>query len=247
MKKLVSIILLLYIAYQLFVVYYAVPFGSDELRSKVGKFYLEHSPKDLHVSNAVTSIVVNFRGFDTLGEVTVLFIASTAVGSILFRRRDVHTALNNLRTSVEASEILRVAGRILFPMIVLLGTYVFIHGHLTPGGGFQGGVIIATGFLFLLLVYRQFTVEHNTITWVESLAGITFAGIGLVGIIVGKTFLENFLGTGVLNSLISGGIIPLIYIAVGFKVAAELTGILDTVLSISVTVDEPENQIQNNG
>ncbi len=247
MKKLISIIFLLYIAYQLFVVFYAIPFGTDEVRSKVGKFYLEHSPKDLQVANTVTSIVVNFRGFDTLGEVTVLFLASTALGSILFRRREVHTRLSHLRTSVEASSIVRVTGRILFPMIVLLGAYVFIHGHLTPGGGFQGGVIIATGFLFLLLAYRQFTIDHKTIMWVESLAGITFAGIGLVGIFMGKTFLENFLGVGKLNELISGGIIPLIYIAVGFKVAAELTGILDTILLISITVDETENQTEKNG
>ncbi len=244
MKKLISLIFLAFVAYRLFVVFYQVPFGSDQLTSKVGKFYLEHSPKDLHVANAVTSIVVNFRGFDTLGEVTVLFIASTALGSILFRRREVHTRLSHLRTSVQASSIVRVAGRFLFPMIVLLGAYVFIHGHLTPGGGFQGGVIIATGFLFLLLAYRQFTIEHNIIAWVESLAGITFAGIGLTGIFLGKDFLENFLGLGQLNDLLSGGIIPLIYIAVGFKVAAELTGILDTILSISINVEETEPQTQ---
>ncbi len=244
MRKLVSIIVLAFIAYELFMVFYQIPFGVDKMN--VAKFYLQKSPEDLKVANTVTAIVVNFRGFDTLGEVTVLFLASTGLGSILFRRREVHTRLSHLRTSVEASSIVQVAGRFLFPFIVLLGAYVFIHGHLTPGGGFQGGVIIATGFLFLLLAYRQFTISHNIVTWVESLAGITFAGIGLVGILVGKTFLENFLPTGKLNDLISGGIIPLIYIAVGFKVAAELTGILDTVLSISIDVPESENQTKNN-
>ena len=60
---------------------------------------------------------------------------------------------------------------------------------------------------------------------------------------VGKTFLENFLPEGRLNDLLSGGIIPLIYIAIGFKVAAELTGILDTILSISIEVpEESQNQ-----
>ncbi len=242
MKKLIALIFVLYIGVEMFFVFYQIPFGMDRVQSKVGKFYLEHSPKDLHVANAVTSIVVNFRGFDTLGEVTVLFIATTALGSILFRSRKVHNRLNSKRTSVEASMIVQVAGRFLVPLIVLLGAYVFIHGHLTPGGGFQGGVIIATGVLFLLLAYRQFSVNHEPITWIESLAGATFAGLGLTGIFVGKTFLENFLGTGKLNDLLSGGIIPLIYIAVGFKVAAELTGILDTILSISVPVEETENQ-----
>ena len=242
MKKAIAIILLAFIAVELFIVFYKIPFGAD--RMNVARFYLENSPKKLDVANAVTAIVVNFRGFDTLGEVTVLFLASTALGSILFRRRELHTRLSHLRTSVEASVIVRIAGRFLVPLIILLGTYVFIHGHLTPGGGFQGGVIIATGFLFLLLAYRKFTIEHRTITFVESLAGITFAGIGLIGIFLGKTFLENFLPTGRLNALLSGGIIPLIYIAIGFKVASELTGILDTVLSISIDVKQKEIETQ---
>ncbi len=245
MKKAVAFIILAFIAYELFVVFYQIPFGAD--RMNVAKIYLEKSPKDLGVANAVTGIVVNFRGFDTLGEVTVLFLASTGLGSILFRKREHMEGMNEKRSAVEPSMIIRVAGRILVPLIILLGAYVFIHGHLTPGGGFQGGVIIATGFLLLLLAYRQFSVSHNALTWVESLAGMTFAGLGLVGILVGKTFLENFLPAGRLNDLLSGGIIPLIYIAVGFKVAAELTGILDTVLSISVdTNSENETQTQNN-
>jgi len=242
MKKIVSIIILAFIAIELFMVFYKIPFGEDKMN--VAKFYLERSPKDLQVANSVTAIVVNFRGFDTLGEVTVLFLASTGLGSILFRRREIHTRLSHLRTSVESSMIVQVAGRFLFPLIVLLGAYVFIHGHLTPGGGFQGGVIIATGFLFLLLAYRKFTIHHGTVTWVESLAGITFVVIGLLGILLGKTFLENFLPAGKLNDLLSGGIIPLIYIAVGFKVAAELTGILDTILSISIDVKQEETQKQ---
>ncbi len=239
MKKLVAFILVLFVGIELLLVFYQIPFGVD--RMNLARFYLLHSPKSLGVANAVTAIVVNFRGFDTLGEVTVLFIATTGLGTILFRRRDVHTRLNPRRQAVEASLILHVAGRFLVPLIVLLGAYVFIHGHLTPGGGFQGGVIIATGILFLLLAYKDFSVGHNLLTWLESLAGMTFAGLGLAGVFLGKTFLENFLPTGVLNSLLSGGIIPIIYIAVGFKVGSELTGILDTVLSISVDTNETQN------
>ncbi len=244
MKKGITILVLLYLTYVLLATFFQIPFGIDHMN--VAREYLKHSPEDLEVANVVTAIVVNFRGFDTLGEVTVLFLASTGLGAILFRRREVHTMLNPRRTSVVASKIVQVAGKFLFPLIVLLGAYVFIHGHLTPGGGFQGGVIIATGYLFLLLVYRQFAIRHSVITWVEALAGATFAGLGLAGIILGKQFLENFLPTGTLNDLLSGGIIPLIYIAVGFKVAAEITGILDTILSIGIDVEEKETQNQKN-
>ena len=236
MKKLVAILALGYLFYVLFASYINLPFGEN--RMNVAKNYLEKTPEELKVANVVTAIVVNYRGFDTLGEVTVLFLASTGLASILFRRRSHHTELNPRRQSTRASRIVHVAGKALFPLMILLGGYVFIHGHLTPGGGFQGGVIIATGYLFMLIAYRRFAVKHNSITWIESLAGATFAGLGVMGLILGKDFLENFLYTGNLNDLISGSIIPLIYIAVGFKVAAELTGILDTLLSIRIDVED---------
>ena len=238
MKKLVAILALGYIFYILLASYINLPFGEN--RMNVAKNYLEKTPEDLKVANVVTAIVVNYRGFDTLGEVTVLFLASTGLASILFRKRSKHTELNPRRKSTRASRIVHVAGKALFPMMILLGGYVFIHGHLTPGGGFQGGVIIATGYLFMLIAYRRFAIKHNAITWIESLAGATFAGLGVMGLILGKDFLENFLYTGKLNDLISGGIIPLIYVAVGFKVAAELTGILDTLLSIRIDVEDKD-------
>ncbi|MBN2664741.1 MAG: hypothetical protein JXR68_13915 [Bacteroidales bacterium] len=239
MKRIITILLLGVTGYFVADAVFSIPFGVDKLN--IAKEYLLNSPEELKVANTVTAVVVNFRGFDTLGEVTVLFLAATGLGSILFRRRKYHTGLNPQREAPQASRIVQVGGKLLFPLILLLGAYVFIHGHLTPGGGFQGGVIIATGYLLLLVSFRKFAVKHSSLTWVEAVAGVTFAGIGLTGLVFGKDFLENFLPTGVLNSLLSGGIVGIIYVAVGFKVASELTGILDTMLSIKVEVDE-ENE-----
>lgn len=243
MKKLVVIIFLAAVGYFIADSVFSIPFGVDRAgdRTTVSDEYLYNSPNKLKVANTVTSVVVNFRGFDTLGEVTVLFLAATGLGSILFRRRKIHTGLNPKRTAPQASRIVQVGGKLLFPLIILLGAYVFIHGHLTPGGGFQGGVIIATGYLLLLVSFRKFAISHSSLTWIEALAGSIFAGIGIFGLTLGKNFLENFLPVGTLNNLLSGGIIGIIYVAVGFKVASELTGILDTMLSISVDVEE-ENE-----
>ncbi len=239
MKKLLVILTLGVIGFFMADAFFSISFGLEHLN--VAKDYLLNSPNKLKVANVVTAIVVNFRGFDTLGEVTVLFLASTGLGSILFRRRKHHTGLNPQRKAPQASRIVQIGGKMLFPFIILLGAYVFIHGHLTPGGGFQGGVIIATGYLLLLVSFRKFAVNHSALTWVEAFAGVTFAGIGLTGLLIGKDFLQNFINEGTLNNLLSGGIIGIIYVAVGFKVAAELIGILDTMLSIKVDVDE-ENE-----
>ncbi len=227
MKKILIILLLAGLGFYIATTYTGIGFGEPHFKHGVKDTYLKQTVKSLHVANTVTAIVVNFRGFDTLGEVTVLFLAVTALGSILYKKRHEVGVRSVLFSS---SSIVTAGSKLLFPAIILLGAYVFIHGHLTPGGGFQGGVIIATGFLLMLLAYRNYSVSHVILSIVESIAGITFAGIGLLGLIYGGTFLQNFLPVGVLNNVFSGGIIPIIYIAVGFKVAAELTGVIYTIL-----------------
>lgn len=241
MKKLIVILFLLVIGFYLMSIFSTIPFGAERVAG-VKDYYLKQSPEILKVANTVTAIVVSFRGFDTLGEVTVLFLASTAIGSILYRRRTKHSGLNPQREAVEASSLVQTGAKVLFPMIILLGAYVFVHGHLTPGGGFQGGAIIATGFLLVLISYRKFFIDHNVLTWLEALAGTTFVLVGVTGLILANNndFLENFLPTGTLNNLMSGGVVGIIYIAVGFKVGAELTGILDTLLTIKEAGLDPD-------
>jgi multicomponent Na+:H+ antiporter subunit B len=233
MKKVLVILLLAVVGFYLADVFIDMGFGNSHFIESaeikpVKDDYLQKTKEELKVSNTVTSIVVNFRGFDTLGEVTVLFLSVTALASILYRKRH-HVGERSVLFS--ASNIVTAGSKLLFPPILLLGAYVFIHGHLSPGGGFQGGVIVATGFLLMLLAYENYTVSHTALSIVESFAGITFTIIGLMGFMNGGTFLQNFLPTGTLNDLFSGGVIPIIYIAVGFKVAAELTGVIYTVLN----------------
>lgn len=221
MRKAAAIILLGF-GYYMVSVFLELDFGKR--REGVGTHYLNSTVEETGSVNAVTSIVVSYRGFDTLGEVTVLFLAATGLGAILYDKR------GKKRPRQHASMIVRTASQIIYPLIVLLGVYVFVHGHLTPGGGFQGGAIIATGVLLMFMSYRTFETSHKVLSWIESIAGITFVSIGFTGLILGHTFLENFLPLGTPNHLFSAGIIPIIYIAVGFKVGAELTALLDNLL-----------------
>jgi multicomponent Na+:H+ antiporter subunit B len=177
------------------------------------------------VANAVTTVVVYFRGFDTLGEIAVLFIAALGIGVMLSAHtRDPHKEESNF--------ILQKASKMLFPVIVLFGVYVMIYGHLSPGGGFQGGVIIASGVLLLLITDQYFEVPHSVISVLETFAGISYVLIGLIGLFVLDKFLGNFLPHDIseMGMLISGGIIPLVYIVVGIKVGSEMSLIVQNLL-----------------
>jgi multicomponent Na+:H+ antiporter subunit B len=234
MKRYLIYTILIILALSLAQTFKAIPFGADRRGDlskpdRVAAFYLKESPETLQTANSITAIVVNFRGFDTLGEVTVLFLAATGLASILFRKEEEE---EDERIILPSSSLLKTGAKILFPLILLLGIYVFIHGHLTPGGGFQGGAIIATGFLLMMITYKHFNVNHHLMVWLESIAGLAFVTIGLYGLFKYGSFLQNTQSVGTLNDLISGGLIPLIYIFIGIKVGTELTNILDILLKI---------------
>jgi len=201
---------------------------------------LQHFPKDIQragdallllndkegVANAVTTVVVYFRGFDTLGEIAVLFIASLGVGLML------HLKHYQEKLMMESNFMLQTASRYLFPIILLFGIYIMVYGHLSPGGGFQGGVVIASGVLLLLISHKNFAVPHSVIVIFETLAGVSYVLIGLMGLIVLDTFLGNFIPHDIsqMGMLISGGIIPLIYIIVGIKVGSEMSQIAQNLM-----------------
>ena len=180
------------------------------------------------VANAVTTVVVYFRGFDTLGEIAVLFIAALGIGLMLSTR--CHTPQKE-----ESNFILQKASKLLFPVIMLFGVYVMIYGHLSPGGGFQGGVIVASGVLLLLISDQNFEVPHAVISLLETFAGISYVLIGLIGLLVMDKFLGNFLPHDIseMGMLVSGGIIPLVYIVVGIKVGSEMSLIVQNLLKRS--------------
>ena len=232
MRKIISVIILAIITLGLILTFSQIPFGKDKI--DVANYYIKKGIEETGAVNIVTSVVLNYRGFDTLGEVTVLFIAAIGLGAVLFVERKVKKATSKSEDrSKRASLILRTGSRLLFPLIFLLGAYVFVHGHLTPGGGFQGGAVIASGFLLMYLAFPKQSINKNLSGVVESLSGLIFVGIGLLGLVFSGYFLSNFLPKGVPNTIFSAGIIPVIYIAVGFKVGFDLTGIIDDLLGRS--------------
>jgi multicomponent Na+:H+ antiporter subunit B len=201
--------------------------------SPLGYYYADQGPAELGAANLVTAVVVTYRGLDTLGEVTVLFISAAGVGLML--RRERKTGRDNdengdarMRRHKPSSEIVETATELLLPMVILFGIYVFLNGHLSPGGGFQGGAIIASGTMFLLLALPESHISRLLIAIMESLSGFSYVVVGVLGVILAGGFLDNrIMGLGTLGSLFSAGAIPLIYAFIGIKVGFELSAVLD--------------------
>jgi multicomponent Na+:H+ antiporter subunit B len=220
MKNIIAIILLIIIAFAVISVIPEIPFGVT--KTKVGGYYTHNGISQTGAVNIVTSVVLDYRGFDTLGEVTVLFVAALGLGAVFgVVKRETK------RKITPASVVLSTGCKLLFPFILLFGVYMFLHGHLSPGGGFQGGAVIASGFLLIYLGCPGKSIKKSRLKFIESLGGLVFVIVGLLGLNIGGYFLLNFLPKGVPGSFLSAGIIPIIYIAIGFKVGAELTGIVD--------------------
>ncbi len=122
--------------------------------------------------------------------------------------------------------IVKTVTRLILWMIFLYGTYIILHGHLSPGGGFGGGVILALGLLSVLLAYgRDFTLRWLNVRFLKSLeaSSITlFLAAGLMGMVLGEVFLFNFLAKGNLFSLWSSGFLPILNIFIGLKVGLSL-------------------------
>lgn len=217
--------------------------------SKLGHYYVEQGPQEIGAPNLVTAVVVTYRGLDTLGEVTVLFISAAGVGLLLRRGRHKQdddqideSGSTHKAAHKAASEIVETATELLLPMIILFGIYVFINGHLSPGGGFQGGAIIASGTMFLLLALPESHLSRLMIAIIESLSGFSYVVVGVLGVVMAGGFLDNrFMDLGTYGDLFSAGAIPLIYTFVGLKVGFELSAVLDRFRQEDIPEDAPED------
>jgi multicomponent Na+:H+ antiporter subunit B len=125
--------------------------------------------------------------------------------------------------------IVKTITRLTVGLILLYGIYIVLHGHLSPGGGFAGGVIIALSFVHLMLAFGRETalkkLSQGMASIMESLGAIMFLTIAVLGFIGGYFFLNFFLRKGEPFKLFSAGIIPLCNIAICLKVGAGLFAI----------------------
>jgi multicomponent Na+:H+ antiporter subunit B len=189
--------------------------------------YVRLVPRDLGAPNVITGILLTYRGFDTLGEVAVLFMVAASVGLVLGTRRGRGRASAKARPD-EASEIVRTGAEILVPLICIFAAYIIMNGHLSAGGGFQGGAVIASGVLLTLLAFPQYQPNLEYLSITESIAGALFVLVGMAGLIAAGGFLDNrIFPLGQFGAFFSAGAIPLLSALLGIKVGCELSVILE--------------------
>ena len=181
-----------------------------------------------HVTNMVTAVNFDYRAFDTLGEELMLVAAVTGTLVLLRGRRGEslsdQAAQAGNRPVCERSEAVTLACRFFLPLIVAFGLYVILHAQLTPGGGFQGGAIVASGTLLLYLgeSYRLWRrlVHSLLFDMLEATGAIVLVLCGLVPMMWGAAFFENVLPLGETRTLLSGGLILVENAGVALAVAA---------------------------
>jgi multicomponent Na+:H+ antiporter subunit B len=125
--------------------------------------------------------------------------------------------------------IVKTITRLTVGLILLYGIYIVLHGHLSPGGGFAGGVIVALSFIHLMLAFGRETalkkLSQSAASVLESLGALMFLGIAVLGFLGGYFFFNFFVNKGESFNLFSAGIIPLCNIAISLKVGAGLFAI----------------------
>lgn len=211
--------------------------GAHHELGRSADIIVHHGVQLRRANNVVIATAFDFRGFDTLFEEFMIFVA--AVGAAVLLRTLRHDPAEGSTQEVEdrlgrdTSALLGTMGMFV-PVTVVLGIYVVAHGHLSPGGGFQGGVILAGALVFFYVVGQRDLVDRmSPVKWVEvahAASAGAFAAIAIGGLILIGAFFANFLPLGRRGGLLSGGTIPLANVAVGLEVAAAFTLVLSELL-----------------
>ncbi len=204
-----------------------------------------------HATDVVSAINFDYRGFDTLGEEFILF--GSVMGVLLLLRRlgdeKLEARESALRPPPPPSDAMRTLTLGLLGPMIVFGVYIVLHGQLTPGGGFQGGVVLASA---PLLVYLSGSLEEfervtspKVIEAAEAVGAGGFALLGVAGLLAGTSYLQNILPFGHTGQVFSSGTILLISALTGLEVTAgfvlALREFLEHALTSAGDVDGTDN------
>ncbi len=189
-------------------------------------------------ANVVSSINFDTRAIDTLGEEVILLASVVGVATLLRRAKGERRRAGLAEGRI--LELTKFAGYQMLGATVLIGLDVVAHGHLTPGGGFQGGVVLATGLHLLYVAGRYRALERlrplPAFELGEAAGATAFAGLGVAGLAVVGGYLTNLWPRGNFGQLFSAGTVPLLNVAVGIEVASGVVILLAKFLEQALTI-----------
>jgi multicomponent Na+:H+ antiporter subunit B len=201
-----------------------------------------------HATGVVSAVNFDYRGFDTLGEEFILFVAATGVATVLRELRNEredpsgeHDDAGPGRGASPTSETVRMAALVFVGPVLAVGWFLTTHAQTDPSGGFQGGVVMATA-LFLVYLGGQFVVfeRFSPIDLVDSVEAVGAGGFALVGLgalCSGAAFLADFLPLGSpAGEVDASGTIALISFFVGVEVVAAFVLIANEFLEQTVLI-----------
>ena len=184
------------------------------------------APRQRHVTDVVSAISFDYRGIDTLFEEFILLSAVAGISVLLRPLSDETRRLPEDkapdRTIPPPSPAVWLLAVFLSSLLLLTGIETVTHGQLTPGGGFQGGVILASVLYVVYLGTNYATVErfqpNALLKASDGLGASSYIVIGLLGLLAGASFLSNVVSLGITGDAVSGGTIQLLNVVVGVEV-----------------------------
>jgi multicomponent Na+:H+ antiporter subunit B len=200
-------------------------------------------PGERHTGQLVAATVFDYRGFDTLGEEMILFAAVCGCAALLRVLRSEREEDEQAPARPVPSFAARALSAALVGPVMVLGAYVVAHGHLTPGGGFSGGVVVAGALLLAYAGGQGLRLRRvGSITMLEgaeALGAAGFLALALAGLIAAGALLKNFLALGTSGMLLSAGTIPVGNVAVGLEVAGAVALVFSEFLEQAL-LEDPE-------
>jgi multicomponent Na+:H+ antiporter subunit B len=200
-----------------------------------------------HATDVINAINYDYRGFDTLGEEFILFTASVGVMMLLRREEGGPVSSQKPETVADRPRLSRAIRAVNIPAVILttlFGFYIGLHGQLTPGGGFQAGVILASALLLLYLaeniqLFNRIT-SHTAVEVIEAVGAGAYALIGLAPVGFALPLLTNIVPLGKTGDVFSSGNIALISACVGVEVTAAFLVVLAAYFQEIIAGQRPE-------
>lgn len=193
MMRILSLVLLSTMLMLFFLAVQELPLLGDAnspAATHVSPYYIENAYLDTGASNLVTAVLISYRGFDTLGETIVIFIAGLATLSIVSYYYQEMQIVEDEEQGF-GGEVLDTTFRYMIPIVIMYGLYILVHGEYSPGGAFQAGALLAFAVISSQLIRNKTTFfKIKKVVFIAGSGVVVFLLVGLWSLFYGGAFLE---------------------------------------------------------